>query len=738
MPEFFVELFSEEIPARMQARAADDLARLIGESLAALSPTEVHNFYGPRRIALAAHVAPEVAAASSTERGPRASAPEQALTGFLRKHGATREQLRVEGDYWVLDKRAAAVSAAALIGEKLPELLRRFPWPKSMRWGGASGFTWVRPLRRITCLLDGAVVPFDLRDGADDGHGLAAANLTEGHRFHAPGAVAVHSCDDWAEKLRERRVLVDAAERKRWIAEGVARLAAEQRLRMVDDPGLLDEVAGLVEWPVPLLGRIDPAFMDLPPEVRQVSMRVNQRYFALANADGSAAPMFGFVANIEPGDGGAVTVAGNQRVLRARFADARHFWDLDRKERLESRVPKLDEVTFHAGLGSQGDRVRRLEALAEHIAPLVHAGPALARCAARLCKADLVTGIVGEFPELQGVMGRYYALHDGEDRLVADAIRDHYAPKGPNDAVPTAPVSITVALADKMDQLAGFFAIGEKPTGSGDPYALRRAGLGVIRIIRENRLRLSLRALLVEAAKSGLHALRRTIVRPLIEAKAQEVSAFRGNISSQAVESWDAQADPLWRQEIERLGIPAPEEIAEGVLNFLAERLRVQLRAEGARHDVLAAVFAAKGEQGADDDLTRLLARTDAVAALLGTADGANLLTAYRRAANILRIETRKDGPHDAAPDTALLRESAEIDLDHALGAINVVSRLLSQEDFTGAMVELARLRAPLDAFFDQVTVNAPEPELRRNRLRLLYLLQATMDRVADFSRLEG
>src|SRR5580658_2624418 len=569
MPELFLELFSEEIPARMQARAAEDLARLVGESLGALSPTSVRRFYGPRRIALAAGLAAEVAAASSTERGPRASAPEQALTGFLRKHGAGREQLRVEGDYWVLDKRAAAVSAAALIGEKFPELLRRFPWPKSMRWGGTSAFTWVRPLRRIVCLLDGAVVPFDLRDGADDGHGLASANLTEGHRFHAPGALAVTGCADWAGKLRERRVLVDADERKRLIAEGVAGLAAERQLAVVDDPGLLDEVAGLVEWPVPLLGRIDPAFMDLPAEVRQVSMRVNQRYFALRTADGAAAPVFAFVANIEPDDGGAVSIAGNERVLRARFADARHFWDLDRKARLESLVPKLDQVTFHAKLGSQGDRVRRLEALAEHIAPLVHAGPALARAAARLCKADLVSGLVGEFPELQGIMGRYYALHDGEDRLVADAIRDHYAPKGPGDAVPAAPVSIAVALADKLDQLAGFFAIGEKPTGGGDPYALRRAALGIIRIIRENRLRLHLLPL-IDAAGQGLH--------------------HHG-------------VHPVPPQEI---------------LEFLAERLRIQLRSEGARHDVLAAVFAATGEHGPDDDLTRLLARAEAVAGLLG------------------------------------------------------------------------------------------------------------------------
>ena len=686
MPELFLELFSEEIPARMQARAADDLARLTTEALAPLAPASIRTFFGPRRIALAAEVAAQVTAGGSTERGPRANAPEQALAGFLRKHNASREQLRQEGDYWVLDKVAAAIPAATLIAGAIPPLLRRFPWPKSMRWGGSSGFVWVRPLRRIVCLLDGVVVPFDLRDGDDDGHGLASADVTEGHRFHAPDTFAVLSVRDWSDKLRDRRVIVDADDRKRIIRGGIAALAEERQLAIVDDPGLLDEVAGLVEWPVPLIGRIDQAYMDLPPELRQVSMRVNQRYFAFRNADGSAAPYFGFVDNIAPSDGGAVSIAGNERVLRARFADARHFWDLDRKARLESRVPLLDHVTFHAKLGSQGDRVRRLERLAEEIAPLVDAGPALARDAARLAKADLVTGMVGEFPELQGVMGRYYALHDGEDGLVADAIRDHYAPKGPTDAVPAAAVSIAVALADKLDLLVGFFAIGERPTGSGDPYALRRAALGIIRIVRENGLRLNLLPL-VDLAGAAWH--------------------HRG-------------VHPVPPQEI---------------LDFLAERLRVQLRAEGARHDVLAAVFAA----GADDDITRLLARTEAVTALLLSDDGANLLTAYRRAANILRIEERKDGPHDGEPDRNLLHLDQEKQLAHALHAAGAaIQPLLEREDFAAAMAAMARLRPPLDAFFDKVTVNAQEPDLRRNRLRLVHTVRSTMDRIADFSKIEG
>ena len=706
MPAFFLELFSEEIPARMQARGADDLARLLTEALAALSPANIRTFYGPRRIALAADVSPGVAAVSTTERGPRANAPEQALAGFLRKHGATKEQLRQEGDFWVIEKRAEAISADTLIAHAVPSVLRRFPWPKSMRWGGSSTFTWVRPLRRIVCLLDGAIVPFSLADGADDGHGLASGNLTEGHRFHASGAFEVSGVEDWQAKLAAHHVLVDAADRKRVIAAGIAELAAAQNCTVVDDPGLLDEVAGLVERPVPLFGRIAAEHMDLPPEVMQMSMRVNQRYFALRTAEGKAAPWFAFVSNIAAEDGGATIVAGNERVLRARFSDARHFWDLDRKGRLESRVPSLAHVTFQAKLGTQGDRVIRLKRLADIIAPHVGAPGAMAERAAELAKADLVSGMVGEFPELQGVMGSYYALHDNEPIEVADAIREHYAPRGPNEAAPSAPVSIAVALADKLDQLVGFFAIGEKPTGSGDPYALRRAGLGVIRIIRENGLRLSLLPLL-DAAFSAVD----DTVRSLAPGSSS-LSALKH------VPGHDGVAEP----------------ISLDVLDFLADRLRIQLRAEGARHDVLTAVFAT----GADDDIVRLLARASAVAGLLGTEDGTNLLTAYRRAANILRIEDRKDGPHTGPTDPALSREPAEQGLEMALAGLHDLDRQLAAEDYVGAMTAMAHLRAPLDAFFTDVTVNAPDPDLRRNRLQLLHRVRATMDRVADFSRIEG
>ncbi len=682
MPDLLLELFSEEIPARMQARAADDLARLLTDAVAALKPQGVQTFYGPRRIALAATVQPALPASSTVERGPRAGAPEAALSGFLRKHGATRDQVAQEGDYWVLTKASPAVQAATLVADAMPPLLRRFPWPKSMRWGAGSAFAWVRPLRRILCLLDGRVVPFSLADGADTGHGLAAGDETEGHRFHAPGAFVVSSLAEWHDGLRARRVISAAGERRRLVQEGLAALAAAEGLQVVPDDGLLDEVAGLVEWPVPLLGRIDAAYMDLPPEVMQVSMRVNQRYFALRTRDGAPAPRFGFAANIEATDGGAAIIAGNERVLRARFSDARHFWDLDRRTKLADRVAALDGVTFHAKLGSQSERVGRIAALARRIAPHVGADPNLAGRAALLAKADLTTGMVGEFPELQGVMGGYYARHDGEDTRVANAVRDHYAPKGPADPVPSESTAIAVALADKLDQLAAFFAAGEVPTGSGDPFALRRAALGVIRIVRENRLRLPL----------------------------QDVFAAAGT------------------------GLPGPVP-ADSLLAFFADRLRVQLRAEGARHDVLAAVFAA----GADDDITRLLARTDAVAAFLATPDGADLLSASRRAANILRIEDKRDGPHAGSVNPALLTQPEEQALAAALDAAEpAVQQGIAGEHYAVAMSALAGLRPPLDAFFDKVTVNAPDPALRLNRLRLLARVPAAMGRAADFSQIEG
>ncbi len=671
MPELLVELFSEEIPARMQARAAEELARLVSAALASLSPSDVRAFHGPRRLALVAEVAAATPEERTVERGPRADAPEAARAGFLRKHAASPDALREEGGYLVLDRTVPSIPAAAVVARELPPLLRRFPWPKSMRWSSRSAFTWVRPLRRILCVLDGAVVPFSLAEGEDDGHGLRAGNETEGHRFLAPGAFAVGSFADYRAELAARQVILDPTEREALIRRDAARLAEAEGFSVVEDPGLISEISGLTEWPVALIGRIDETFMDLPPEVLRTSMRVNQRYLALRRPDGSAAPRFIVVANLAAADGGAAILAGNERVLRARLADARFFWNEDLKRPLETLLPKLAEVTFHAMLGSQRDRVDRLVRLCGEIAPLVGADRTKAERAALLCKADLVSGMVGEFPDLQGVMGRYYALAHGEDAEVANAIRDHYAPRGAEDEVPGEPVAITLALADRIDQLASFFGIGERPTGSGDPYALRRAALGIVRILRDNRVRLDL-------------------------------SRF----------------------------------VSPDVRDFIAERLRVQLRAEGKRHDIVAAVLG----RGVDGDLVRVLSLAEALEAFLATEDGANLRTAHARAVNILRIEERKDGcRYDDPHEASLLAAEEEQALAASLDALEpVLARELAEEQFTEAMATLAALRGPLDAFFERVTVNDRDPALRTNRLRLLSRVRRAMARVADFSKLEG
>ena len=725
MPALLLELFSEELPARMQQGAAENLARLITESLAPLTPQNVQTFHGPRRIALAATVAAQVPAASITERGPRTSAPPQALEGFLRKHAATRGDLTDDNGHWVLTRSTQPTQAEALIATALPALLRRFPWPKSMRWGTGSQFTWVRPLRRILCTLDGATVPFTLADNADDGHGLHSGNETEGHRFHAPGPVATPTLATWQATLLARHVIPDAPTRRQRIHDGITALATAENLVVVPDPGLLDEVANLCEWPVPLLGSIDAAYMDLPPEVMQVSMRVNQRYFALRHPDGTPAPRFAFAANIEASDGGTAIVAGNERVLRARFSDARHFWDLDRQTPLADRVPALSGITFHAKLGTQAARVARLEALARHIAPHTGANPDHAARAARLAKADLTTGMVGEFPELQGVMGGYYAEQvDDKSAEVAAAVREHYAPRGPSDPVPTAPIAMTVALADKLDQLAAFFTVGEMPTGSGDPYGLRRSALGVIRILRENGLRLSLKSLLTDQIERVLTQLWRDQMLP------PEYEKDFVGVSYVGSEDRALRHIPQFSEAMSRISSAVLV-----LLAFVADRLRVQLRTEGARHDVLSAVFAT----GQDDDIVRLLARTDAIAGFLATPDGINLLAGARRAANIVRIEDKKDGPHTAPPDPTLLAEPAEHALATALDhCASTVASTLQAERYTEAMAALAALRPHLDTFFDQVTVNAPDPALRLNRLRLLSRVGATMATVADFSRIEG
>jgi len=702
----------------MQARAAEDLTRLFADACAALLEAPPRGFYGARRIGLTAQLKPSVTTEGKEERGPRIGAPDQAIEGFLKKHGAARDALKEEGQFWVLSKPGRTLEARALVAEAMPTLLRAFPWPKSMRWGGTSSMVWVRPLKRILCVLDGAVVPFTLAQGADDGHGLASGDLTEGHRIMSPGAFAVRNFADYQKKLAARHVVLEAEDRARMIRDGITALAAAEGLEVVPDEALIAEVAGLVEWPVPLLGRIDDAFMDLPPEVMRTTMRVNQRYFALRKPDGTSAPCFALVANIAAPDGGAAIIAGNERVLRARLADARFFWDLDHKQKLESFLPKLDSVVFHAKLGTQGQRVARLEALAGLIAEKLGADAALARRAAQLAKADLASGMVGEFPELQGVMGRYYALGQGEDARVAEAIAAHYRPAGAGDAVPNEPIAIAVALADKIDQLVGFFAVGEKPTGSGDPFALRRAALGVIRIIRDNRLRLSLADVLGEAFFLFPQATNATAAPDF------------------GVEIAEAKRASGWQAPASSSHPPLVAAFAAGLLDFLAERLRVQLRGEGARHDVVAAVFGATP----DDDLSRLLSRAEAVRGFVESEAGANLLAAHRRAVNILRIEEKRDGhAFDTGYESHLLKLLEEAALAAALEEAGSRIRLdIEAEDFERAMEAMAGLRAPVDAFFEKVIVNDPAPELRRNRLRLLARLRAAMDAVADFSKIEA
>jgi glycyl-tRNA synthetase beta chain len=696
MAEFLLELLSEEIPARMQARAAEDLKRLVTDGLkeARLGFDRAEAFVTPRRLALIVDGLPARQPDLEEERkGPRVGAPDKAIQGFLGSVGLESikqcEIREIKGsEFYFAVRKAEGRETGDVLADQVGSALNGLSWPKSMRWGALSA-RYVRPLQGILAIFDGKPLSgaFDLGAGTS----LAFGNTTRGHRFMAPEPFPVLSFDDYRNKLHAAFVMLDREERKAAILEGAGAQAGSEGLSVTPDSGLLDEVAGLVEWPVPLMGRIDDRFMDLPPEVLSTAMRTHQKYFAVEDGDGGLAPRFVVVANIDAADGGTAVVAGNERVLRARLSDARFFWDQDRRDSLASRAPALRTVVFHAKLGTLDEKVDRLQALAADIAGHVPgANRDKTRSAARLCKADLVSQMVGEFPELQGLMGRYYALADGEDQAVADAIRDHYSPLGPGDACPTEPVSVSVALADKIDTLVGFWAIDEKPTGSKDPYALRRAALGVIRLMLENGLRLGLSDIFHKAAH--LHA--------------ETAGQIRGEV------------------------------VADSLLEFFADRLKFHLREKGVRHDLVAAVFALGGE----DDLVRLLARVQALAAFLAAEDGANLLTAYRRAANIVGIESKKGGGAlRGPPDPALYAEAVEkalgVALDDASGAFEAA---LADEDFAAAMAAMARLRAPVDAFFEGVTVNSDDPALRANRLRLLSRIGDTLERVADFSKIEG
>jgi glycyl-tRNA synthetase beta chain len=669
MPQLLLELFSEEIPARMQAQAAADLERMMRERLAheGFLPEAMKAFGGPRRLTLVVEGLAAAQADRSEERkGPRVGAPDQAIEGFLRSTGLTRDQLvEKDGAYFATLHRPGRPTAE-IVAEIVDAIVRAFPWPKSMTWGEGS-LRWVRPLHRILCVFDGEVVPFSI-------DGIASGDVTRGHRFMGSGqSFKAKDFDAYQDGLARSFVVLDPEERKERVLDAARTLCFARGFDLVEDEGLLTEVAGLAEWPVPILGDMDPAFLDLPPEVIRTSMRVHQRYFAVRDAkSGFLVPHFVSVANIEAEDGGKTIATGNARVLSARLNDARFFWNEDRKVRLEDRLAKLSGVTFHSKLGTMADRVARIEALAGEIALFVRDDPQTrekAVLAAHLCKADLVSGMVGEFPELQGVMGGYYAEGEGLDPEVSDAIRHHYKPQGPNDDVPVQAVAATVALADKLDTLVSFFAIDEKPTGSRDPYALRRAALGVIRILLQSRTRLPLRSF-----------------------------------------------------------------ASDDLLAFFADRLKVLLREQGQRHDLVDAVFAL-----GDDDIVRIVSRVNALEAFLGTDDGKNLLAGYKRAVNILKAEEKKGGLPSGDPKDMAGAPPEEGGLIAALGHAQIeAGKALAREDFEAAMRELAALRAPVDAFFDKVLVNADVAAERDNRLRLLGKVRDVMGRVADFGLIAG
>ena len=679
MADFLLELRSEEIPARMQAKARNDLARLFAECTAeaGLTTGAIDTFSTPRRLALIARDVAEATDASREElKGPRSAAPPQALDGFLRKTGLTREQLEErDGVLFAVIERAGR-PASDVLAEAIKRIVADFPWPKSMRWGDGS-LRWVRPLHGVVALLGEDIVPVEI-------DGIVSGAATVGHRFHHPGPITIGGASDYAEKLRACHVIVDQAEREALIREEAAKAAASAGLTLIEDEGLVVENAGLTEWPVPLLGRFDGDFLDVPREVIVLTMRTNQKYFACTNDEGLLAPAFVCVANIDASDGGEAIAQGNARVLAARLADARFFWEQDLKVPLEEQAQKLGGIVFHEKLGTVADKVERVAKLARWLVEsgVVKANPDEAERAARLAKADLVTGMVGEFPELQGVIGGYLAEAQGEPKAVADAVRDQYG-------TPSEPTSIAVALADKLDTICAFFGIDLKPTGSKDPFALRRAAIGSIELIVSNGLRLGL------------------------------IEAIRGALANRAGQLKDS-------GPAHRLDKTAPE-----ILDFFADRLKVQQREAGVRHDLIDAVFALGGE----DDLVRLLARVAALQSFVETTDGADLLTAYKRAANILKKEKWEgmgvSGGSDLEPQEKALIDALDAAEPKAAAAIG-------EEDFTSAMAALASLRGPIDAFFDHVTVNDPDPAKRERRLNLLMRFRDAVNRVADFSRIEG
>ena len=700
MPDLLLELFSEEIPARMQAKAADDLRRMVTDKLVAegLVYEGAKAFATPRRLALVVHGIPVRQPDLKEERrGPRVGGAEPAIQGFLKATGLSsiseaKIQSDKKGDFYIALIEKPGRAAIDVIAEILPVIIRTFPWPKSMRWGARSArsgsLSWVRPLHAITATFGLETEETDVVKFSVDG--IETGQTTYGHRFMAPSAISVRRFEDYDAKLLAAKVVLDPERRKDAILTDAKQLAFAQGFELVEDQNLLDEVAGLVEWPVVLMGSFDEDFLSIPDEVIRATIRNNQKCFVVRNPKtGKLASKFILTANIEASDGGKAIVAGNERVIRARLSDAKFFYETDLKTRLEDRLPKFDHIVFHEKLGTQGERIKRIVRLAAEIAPLVGADVETAKRAARLAKADLLTEVVGEFPEVQGLMGKYYALAQGEYATVAAACEEHYKPQGPADRVPTDPVSVAVALADKIDTLVGFWAIDEKPTGSKDPFALRRAALGVIRLITENALRLSI----LRAASSAMAGLPSKVV---------------------AADAAKLPAD---------------------LLAFFADRLKVQLRDQGARHDLVDAVFALGGQ----DDLLMVVRRVEALGRFLESDDGKNLLAGTKRASNILAIEEKKDKrSFDGAPDASLYRLDEEKALAKAIDqAKSEAGAAVAREDFAAAMTAMAKLRPAVDAFFDKVKVNDDDPKVRENRLKLLNEIRAATRAVADFSKIQ-
>jgi glycyl-tRNA synthetase beta chain len=811
MTDFLLEIRCEEIPARMQVKASDDLARLFTEELgkAGLKPAAIDSFVTPRRLALIARDLPlETAAVSEEFKGPRTSAPAQALDGFLRKTGLTQNQLEDRDGVWFAVVNKPGRATAAVLAEAVPAVIRAFPWPKSMRWGAASQTTeslrWVRPLKGIVAILGEQLVDIEVE-------GVRSGYATLGHRFHHPGEITIGGASDYVEKLRACHVIVSHQERQAIIGAKAAEAAAAHGYSVIEDKGLVAENAGLTEWPVPLLGDFDPAFLEVPPEVIQLTLRINQKYFVLRDAAGKLAPAFICTANIEAKDGGAAIIAGNRKVLAARLSDARFFWEQDRKTRLEDHAKKLERITFHEKLGTVADKVERVAKLARWLveegivtssplpfrggaggggahngakpAAIPHPNPspegeglekeqlaALAEQAARLCKADLVTEMVGEFPELQGVMGGYYARAEGLPDAVADAICDHYKPVGQGDDVPTAPVTVAVSLADKLDSIYQFFSIGEAPTGSKDPFALRRQALATLGLIASNGLRLSLRSALFQAGQQRFNQILDRAVEGRPKLEQFVIAGLNGEPVS---DDWIGRLREALKLDVGPAELTISDggmsevveafkmqhwwpKIATRLLDFFADRLKVQQREAGVRHDLIDAVFALGGE----DDLVRLLARVHALQSFVATDDGANLLAGYKRAANILK----KDAPDlsvtpakagvsgDGAPapeipasagmtnnELSYTPEPAEAALIAALDAAEPrAAQAVADERFEEAMAALATLRAPIDGFFDSVTVNDADPAKRATRLALLARVRDAVHNVADFSKITG